>query len=279
MAAAVLSINAEEARRDSGRVSKPEGWRGHGNKNRNDMKKTPLVATIIPAALLLTGCYTTGISAREQNNNYAAMINGVYRRTPAGTANQPPVLPMELAGAQIGEVAPDTALTDELGKNSSLIQSVIALPMPGDNGVRYRYGTANNESNDADMLAAEVESARNLARDSGAKYLLIVGGTLDSFDAESVLSALDLTIVGGFVVPATQIHMQGKAAGALIDVESGRVLLMANAGREQSGGTPDFFTDQKRDEMSVEVRKQLLTKLADNVLEKLNRTPPEPAPR
>ncbi len=256
---------------------KPGSRQEPGGNNRNDMKKTLLVATIIPAALLLTGCYTTGLSAREQNNNYAAMINGVYRRAPAGVTNKPPVLPMELAVAQIGEVAPDTAFTDELGKNSSLIQSVIALPMPGDNGDRYRYGTVNNESNGADTLAGEVESARNLARDSGAKYLLLVGGTLDSFDAESVLSVLDLTIVGGFMVPATQIHMRGKAAGALIDVESGRVLFMANAGREQSGGTPDFFTDQKRDEMSVEVRRELLIKLADNVLEKLNRVPAEPA--
>lgn len=263
MRAAVLSINAREASGDSVRR----------------MKKAFLVATIIPAALLLTGCYTTGISAREQKNNYAAMINSAYRRAPATATNTPPILPTELAVAQIGEVAPDTALMAELGKNSSLIHSVIALPMPGDNVAEYRYGTANNESNEADTLAAEVESARNLARDSGAKYLLLVGGTLDSFDAESVLSALDLTIVGGFVVPATQVCMQGKAAGALIEVESGRVLFLANAGLEQSGGTPDFFTDQKRDEMSVEVRKKLLTKLADNVLDKLNRTSSEPAPR
>jgi len=244
---------------------------------RNDMKKTSLIATIIPAALLLTGCYTTGLSAREQNNAYASMINGVYRQPPSSATNKPLTLPVQLAVAQIGEVAPDASLVAALGANPSLIGDVIALPMPGEGAGNYGYNPSAGRPNAVNLLAAQVESARYLARDSGAQYLLLVGGSLDSYNKQNALAVLDLTIVGGFIVPGTQVRMQAKAAGALIDVESGRVLFMANAVLEQSGLTPDFFTDQKRDEMSAEVRGELLTKLAGNVLDKLNRTASQPA--
>lgn len=243
--------------------------------NPSVMKKTFLLATIVPTALLLAGCETTGLSAREDHNSYAAMINSVYRETPVVTNHPPVARPMRLAVAQIGEVAPDDSLVNELRKDSSLVANVIALPMPGDAVGNYGYNYSRNQDSKTDSLAEEEESARNLARDSGAQYLLLVGGSVDSFNTENVLSVFDLTIVGGFVVPATHVHMGGKAAGTLIDLDSGHVIFMVNSQEEQSGATPDFFADEKRDEMTLETRTQLLTKLADDVLQKLGDLPAE----
>jgi hypothetical protein len=241
------------------------------------MKKTFLLTAIIPAVLLMTGCDTTGLSVREQHNSYAAMINSVYRETPNGATNKPLTRPMRLAVAQIGEVAPDTSLVAALGKDPALVREVIPVPMPGDTVGNYGYNYADGKANTPENLSAQVQSARNLSRDSGAEYLLLVGGSIDSFDTENVLAVFDLTIVGGYLVPASKIHMNGKAAAALVDVESGRVVFMVNSQLRQSKSTPDFFSTQKRNEMSVEMREQILKVLAGDVLEKAGRQPSEQA--
>jgi hypothetical protein len=243
------------------------------------MKKTILLAAIIPAALLMTGCDTTGLSMREQHNSYAAMMNSVYRETPGGATNKPLVKPMRLAVAQIGEVAPDAPLVTALGKDASLVREVIPVPMPGDIVGNFGYNYADGKANTPDNLAAQVKSARNLARDSGADYLLLVGGSIDSFDTENVLAVFDLTIVGGYLVPAAKIHMDGKAAAALVDVESGRVVCMVNSQLHQSKSTPDFFSTQKRNEMSADMRGEILQVLAGDVLSKVGGLPSEQAAR
>jgi hypothetical protein len=241
------------------------------------MKKTILLAAIMPAALLMTGCDTTGLSVREQHNSYAAMISSVYRETPAGVTNKSLVRPMRLAVAQIGEVAPDASLVTALGKDTSLIREVIPVPMPGDTLGNYGYNYAGGKASTPDSLAVQMQSSRNLARDAGADYLLLVGGSIDSFDTENVLAAFDLTIVGGYLVPAGKIHMDGKAAAALVDVESGRVVFMVNSQLHESKSTPDFFSTQKRNEMSADMRGEILTHLAADVLERAGRQPSEQA--
>jgi len=241
------------------------------------MKKNFLLAAIIPAALLMTGCDSTGLSVREQHNSYAAMINSVYRGTPAGATNKPLIRPMRLAVAQIGEVAPDAALVAALGKDTSLVREVIPVPMPGDTVGNYGNNYSDAKSNTPENLAAQVQSARNLARDSGADYLLLVGGSIDSFDTQNGLAVFDLTIVGGYLVPGSKIHMDGKAAGALVDVESGRVAFMVNSQVHESEFTPDFFTKQKRNEMGADMRVQILKVLAGDVLERAGRQPAEQA--
>ena len=237
------------------------------------------MTAIIPAAVLLAGCDTTGLSVREQHNSYAAMISSVYRETPASATNKPLARPMRLAVAQIGEVAPDASLVTALEKDPALVREVIPVPMPGDIVGNSGYNYVDSKSNTPENLSAQVKSARNLARDSGADYLLLVGGSIDSFDTENVLAVFDLTIVGGYLVPAAKIHMDGKAAAALVDVESGRVVCMVNSQVHQSKSTPDFFSTQKRNEMSAEMREQILKVLAGDVLERAGREPSEQSAR
>jgi hypothetical protein len=219
------------------------------------------------------------LSRRRSSSTFPSGLNSVYRETPAAATNKPLIRPMRLAVAQIGEVAPDASLVAALGKDPALIREVIPVPMPGDTVGNYGYNYSDAKSNTPENLSAQVRSARNLARDSGADYLLLVGGSIDSFDTENVLAVFDLTIVGGYLVPASKIHMDGKAAGALVDVESGRVVLMVNSQVHQSESTPDFFSTQKRNEMSADMREQILKALAGDVLERAGRVPSGQAAR
>jgi hypothetical protein len=43
------------------------------------------------------------------------------------------------------------------------------------------------------------------------------------------LALADVTIIGAFLIPSKQIDVEGKAAGSLIDVGSGRVVLSVSA--------------------------------------------------
>jgi hypothetical protein len=230
------------------------------------MKKALLLASMLPIALLMTGCETTGLSSREQNTGYSTLVSGYYQNTPGENSTMPVKAPITLAVAQIGETAPEAAFTKALMKDPKLVRNVVAIPMPGVNQSRHQNGGTEPAT---DVFAGQVKSARNLARDLGAGYLLLVGGSIDSHSSRNVLSPLDLTIVGAAVLPGTKVHADGKAAGALVDVETGKITFLSNVELQKTGLTPTYYAEEKRDSLNVKLRGEVLQKLAADVLEKL----------
>jgi rhombotail lipoprotein len=97
-------------------------------------------------------------------------------------------------------------------------------------------------------------------------HLLLVGGTIDQVTKENGLSLLDLTIVGAFVVPSKQVDAEARASGALIDIASGRVTLVASA--DTSRGRLASSATQYSGEIDVlrEARDEVLDKLAAEVI-------------
>jgi hypothetical protein len=230
------------------------------------MKKSLLLASLLPIALLMAGCETTGLSSREQNNGYSTLVSGYYQNTPGGNSTLSIQAPITLAVAQIGETAPEEAFTQALMKDPKMVRKALAIPMPSVNGSRSQNGGKEPVT---DVFAGQVKSARNLARDLGAGYLLLVGGSIDSHSSRNVLSPLDLTIVGAAVLPGTKVHADGKAAGALVDVETGRIAFLSNVELQKTGLTPTYYAEEKRDNLNVKLRREVLQKLAEDVLEKL----------
>lgn len=230
------------------------------------MKRALLLASILPVALIMTGCESTGLSAHEQNNGYSALISGYYQKTPDKISTKPVSTPIKLAVAQIGETAPETAFTTALAKDAHLVRNVVAVPMPGEKPNPYQ---SKDKELTSDIFAAQVQSCRNLARELGADYLLLIGGSIDSYHSHNIFSPLDLTVVGAAVLPGTKVHSNGKAAGALIDVVSGKIVLLSNAELKRAGLTPSFYAEDKRDSMNVKLREEVLEKLAADFLEKL----------
>ena len=235
------------------------------------MKNKVISCCSIGAVTLLTaGCVTTGLSSRDDGNSYAALVSSGYQKAPPGEPPGRVTLPIRLAVAQIGEPAPEAAFLKELGRDPGIIKSVSPLPMSGN--LRSGYGSSVTQSNTQELLAAQVLSARNLAREMGAQYLLLVGGSVESFSSHNPLSVLDLTIVGGMLLPGSKVQMQGKAAAALIHAPTGRVVLLNNVELTKTGFTPSFYVEERRDEMSVEMRTEALQQLAADVLSRLAKT-------
>jgi hypothetical protein len=166
---------------------------------------------------------------------------------------RPLVLPSKIAVAQIGEVAPPQKLLDTLrqeGKIWSLVSPVNGVVERDD----HRWRTP-------EFVQSQGEEMRQYARDLGADYLFVLGGTVDRSENDTGLALADATIIGAFVVPSKQIDVEGKAAGSLIDVQTGRVVLSVSADAHDRRLSP--AASSNADEVA------LLESLRDNLIDQL----------
>jgi hypothetical protein len=212
---------------------------------------------------LLAGCETTGLSPRETSNvgypNYILSLQSGPASTP-----QKIVAPIRLAVAQVGEDAPPASLLDKLAGQKTLVASVTGLPLP-DGGV-FTFARPGRPESD---YASRVKAVCGLAQAAGADYVLIIGGSLDSWEQHNSLSALDLTIVGGAVVPGARIHVEGRGAGTLISTATCRPVLFVSADSHTAGMSPDFLVDGKTAALDARARDELAAKLGDQFLNRL----------
>jgi hypothetical protein len=88
-------------------------------------------------------------------------------------------------------------MLDQLAGRKTRVLSVVALPLPSESG----------------NYAASVKSVCNLAHDAGANYVFLFGGTVDSWRKNNPLSVLDITLVGGAILPGSEINVEAGAPG------------------------------------------------------------------
>lgn len=232
---------------------------------KNNMKKLILPSLAALAILgLVTGCDTTGLSARERSGvTYPNYILNL----PASGTNRPGPLPkpLRLAVAQAGEVAPSSVMLDRLATRPDLIASVSGLPLPDavNGGMRGRSADASAS------YAEAVAAACRLARNTGADYVFLYGGTVDTWRKSNSLNLLDCTWVGAAIFPATQIHVEGKASGALIEAASGTPVWFVTAEDQETARSPDLLVNGRQAELTVQTRDALANRLATRLLDKL----------
>jgi hypothetical protein len=232
------------------------------------MKKFIQSGTALAAVALLAGCVTTGLSPREQSGvSYPSYILSLA--SDGTNAPQMVVKPIRLAVAQVGEVAPPDAMLDKLAGQKVLVASVIGLPLPGDVSTGPVYNRYNRQDDTPEECAERIKSVRNLARVSGADYLFLFGGNIDSWERRNSMGILDLTVVGGVIAPGTRINLEGKGAGALVDVATGQPVLFVSAEAKDSTLSPDYLADGKTTGMRARIRDELVGKLSDELLKKL----------
>src|SRR6185503_885089 len=159
--------------------------------------------------------------ARECPGSYSRLVYEMARQqqnaAPTGGLRKP----IRLAVAQIGEVAPATNLLGELRSHPALIATVVALPSPVES--RERYPTRSANAPEPPSVVSRLAELRSLAKAMRADQVLILGGSIDTWTTRNVLAPLDITLVGTAIFPSARVHGQGKAAGILLDVESGAV--------------------------------------------------------
>lgn len=242
-------------------------------------RKIPRARLALAAALplaALAGCESSGLSAREAGNrNFSSYVYSLYATPPAPqlAGSQEPArlaLPTKLAVAQVGEVAPPEALLDKLRKRPGLFARV--EPVPGTFGIDAHVRPHGNAAFSPDEAARrEMERMQQYARSMGMDHLLLIGGTIDHAAQDNGLSVLDLTIVGAFVVPSKQITAEAKASGALIDLNTGRVVLTASADATRGGVASTATQESGQLNVAREARDDVLGQLADEVIERCQR--------
>jgi hypothetical protein len=111
-----------------------------------------------------------------------------------------------------------------------------------------------------------LEQMRVMARNLGSQYLLVFGGNIDSGQQDTGLVVLNLTIVGAFLVPSTGVSVSGKAAGSLVDVNSGRVLMNFSSDTKGTGIAPSAFATNAETVAVDSAKDTLVKKLTDDVI-------------
>jgi hypothetical protein len=218
-------------------------------------------------AVLLTGCNSTGLSSRESGpDSYSRLVYEMARHQPGGPPARQLRKPIRLAVAQLGEVSPSTNVLGELRSHPALIASVVALPAPVEYRNRFNTRTSNNAE---PPNANRIDEIRSLARAMGADQVLIIGGSIDTWTTRNAWAVLDVTLVGCAIFPSARVHGQGKAAGILLDVESGAVRFQVETERSQQGKVPSGFTSEKTDSVLVNLRDDLALNLGREFVNRL----------
>jgi len=189
-----------------------------------------LIKALLMAVMVLgvSGCYGTGLSLREKGSmNYSNFIYGLYGKD--FVSSQPVKRihkPIKLAVAQVGENTPPATMLEKLKKESHAISKVVVLPAGGDESNPYY---SSDKKPDSESFEKKMEKMRQLAKDLDTDYIFLFGGSADIGETQSWLGFWDITLIGAFIIPSHDIIAEGRATGALIDVESGRPVFAVNA--------------------------------------------------
>ena len=245
--------------------------------------RASLCSVLIVGLFLVAGCTSTGLSMRESPGDFSTIALSLHDVAAAAVADTQPSTPMKpasfpvrLAVVQLGEIAPPEDMLAALRKHGETFTDVQAVPSAFTqyNNVYARQSpsfTTEQAMNDRKALVRQqVESMRVFARDGGADYLLLFGGTVDRATTSTPLSVLDLTIIGMFVVPSKQILAEGRAGATLIDVRTGRSVLTFNAQSKGDRLAPTATRDNAELKLVRDLRDDLTRDLAKQLAERIH---------
>jgi len=234
------------------------------------MKKITQYGIMLVVGLVLSGCYTTGLSLRETRSyNFTNFLYGLYEGQPVKGAEAPKVQkPIKLAVAQIGENTAPQVMLDRFREESNLITAVETIPAGGLSQNDY-YDS--KKENDPGEFSEKMQKMRALAQDLGSDYLLVFGGTADYGTTPNFLQVFDITIIGAYILPSTKHSAEGRASGALIDTQTGRVVFMVNSESKIEKYTPSYMNYYDgSSQILADLRDDLVQKLSDNFVEKIS---------
>jgi hypothetical protein len=257
------------------------------------MRHVTLVKAAAAAMSLavFVGCESSGLSVREpRGRDYSTYVFSMYGNDAApaphtaapdgigllgdsqagAAAHRPIITPASVAVAQLGEVAPPLNMIERLrgdGKAFASVQPISGLvdaqPMPDPRARPQDYSTQQD-------ARIHGERMRRLSGDLGADYLFLFGGTVDRSTTDTPLKLANATIVGAFLVPSEKIEATARAAGSLIDVRSGRVVLSVSADGHKDMLSPSVAREGDEIKLLEALREQVTSKLADQLAQRLD---------
>jgi len=221
----------------------------------------------IGTVCLLAGCESTGMSLRERPG--VSYPNYILSIATNSTGTAPAVTtPLRIAAVQVGEVAPQEAILNQLAGQKSLVASVVPLPLPAENP-RSSYGYQPVKDLKPEDYADRLASVRSLAGTVGADYVFLFGGNIDASQKHNPFMIFDVTLIGAVLVPGTRVDVEGKGSGVLIHAPTGTPVLFVSSESRRSKLSPDQLADDAEGELRRQVRDDLVQKLGDDLLKKL----------
>jgi hypothetical protein len=241
------------------------------------MRPFPVIS-ILAALAALPACAPMATRELHDAPAYAEYVYGLYARQPPDTEIKVIQLPVRLAVAQIGEMAPHRAVTAELRQRPDLVDHVVELPFLLDGVDRPVVGcqpwdAPAHRQIDPEWFRGRALAVCRLGRDLGAEYVFVFGGKVAMVTGQTPWSILDWTIVGAYWVPATRLSGEATVAGALIDVRDERIVFLANAGSTIDGTSPSLLAGTRSREMQFELRNDLMAELGRDLAVKLTPRP------
>ena len=230
---------------------------------------TMIVGSLV--GMLLSGCLSTGLSTRETpSQNYSVYLYSLYPDEKNVEPNSRPklVLPAEIAVAQIGEVAPPQEMMEMLRKETKFFRSVEGIP--GVFELDRHSALSQEKSGEIQALAqTQTQQMKRLARDLGMDYLFLYGGSIDYGSRQTGLGILDLTLIGSYVVPSQEIKGTARASGALVELNSGRVVFVVSAESELQKYATSLGLEGTQDRLLDALRRDVITKLTQVFLQRM----------
>ncbi len=245
---------------------------------------------VVYAALLLAlvgGCATTQVSSGGDylaaRPEYAAASGTDLDRAVERAANVEPLLrfPARLGLARIsgGRFVPVPpreadawiAFAESHGQYGDLVP---ISPLIGEL-TAASAGIANAGTNP--IVPIRLAAARQHV---DAVLVYAVGG--DRRDKASMLSVLDLTIIGAYLVPSRRVDGSATATGLLFDVRNGYTYGTVSATSAQTGFVPMVGSGERSQDLQVDAQVDAVSKLTgevDKMLATLRHALPARAPR
>lgn len=234
------------------------------------MRKLTQSFALFCLVIFSSGCLTTGLSVREKGSlNYTNFLYGLYENAEISEAAVRAVKkPIKLAVAQVGEAAPPDMMLDRLDQNSGLISKTVVIPAGGNETSSY----SNSTNPDTEEFKKRMDTMRRIAKDMGADYIFLFGGSIDYGSHATPWQFFDLTIIGGFILPGVVTEAEGRITGSLIDVQSGRMIFTVNADARQKKHSPTYLSDYNGDDRILAgLRDELVHLLTEKFLDKLSK--------
>jgi hypothetical protein len=230
------------------------------------------LAAFTTIVIALAGCAREGLSPRERGNaNYTVYLMSLYDNANAGAvaaAQQPAVrLPARVAVVQIGEVTPPAKLVEYLRGQPDLFARVEGVPDMA-SGMELHRGQESAEGV-RQRVHNEVQRMQQFARDLGMDYLFLYGGNVDYQTRQGGLSVLDLTIVGAYVVPSRKVDAYARASGALVDLNTGRAVIVSSADARDGKMASAVTEDDAERKVLAELREDVIEKLGEQLVSDL----------
>lgn len=265
--------------------------------------RTALLAAAAVGVAALVGCTSSGLSHREvRGQDFATYAFSMYdpsqftepadATTGPAAARQPVATPARIAVAQVGEVAPPDLMVEKLRQDQSAFASVQPMPAvvdtaphaPPYHAPQYHASSAAAQERPRDYSTQQAarehaQRMRRYARDVGAQYLFLYGGTLDRATTGTGARIADVTIIGAFIVPSQKLEATATASGSLIDVETGRAVLSVSAQARQERMAASAEVQKKELELLTSLRAEVIGELAAQLAEQIKAQAPASSAR